>query len=47
MTIPYFHALQEKDFSVGRQPLADKRREMIPALRDLHLETYMCPLRLR
>ncbi|MCP4043602.1 MAG: hypothetical protein GY731_16870, partial [Gammaproteobacteria bacterium] len=35
-----YYALQEKDFSVGRQSLADKRREMIPALRDLYLETY-------
>ncbi len=34
------YTLQEKDFSVGRQSLADKRREMIPALRDLYLETY-------
>ncbi|MCP4040327.1 MAG: hypothetical protein GY731_00010 [Gammaproteobacteria bacterium] len=32
--------VQEKDFSLGRQSLADQRREMIPALRDLYLETY-------
>ncbi|MCP4041113.1 MAG: hypothetical protein GY731_04030 [Gammaproteobacteria bacterium] len=34
------NTLQEKDFSVDRQSLADKRREMIPTLLDLYLETY-------
>ncbi len=34
------YTIQEKDFGVGRQSLADKRREMVPALRDLYLETY-------
>ncbi len=35
------YTLQEKDFGVGRQSLADKRREMVPALRDLYLESYI------
>ncbi|MCP4044311.1 MAG: DUF3106 domain-containing protein [Gammaproteobacteria bacterium] len=30
-------------FCVGRQSLDDKRREMIPALRDLYLEIYGIP----
>ncbi|MCP4042137.1 MAG: hypothetical protein GY731_09320 [Gammaproteobacteria bacterium] len=30
----------KKDFSVDRQSLADKRREMIPALRYPYPETY-------
>ncbi len=36
------YTLQEKDFSVGRQSFADKRREMIPALRDLYQPPVSC-----
>ncbi len=39
MEWPALAEIFPKDFSVGRQSLADKRREMIPALRDLYLET--------